>query len=206
MRDDAVSLTEYWGVMRTLCHDTTRCLEGLNEAEEEEDEEAIVYWSRAFARAVFDALDGVTYRMTFHAHAARQRRDVVFSLEELERLENVYDFDEEAEPSAAFSTSAMLDDIKFAFNAFARVHYADYVLPTGEPGWASMREAARVRQTLRFPRAPDELIVHPENVESLTEAFVWFVQRATELVEVCDKRIREVFDEWEASEDGGAVM
>jgi hypothetical protein len=35
---------------------------------------------------------------------------------------------------------------------------------------------------------------------------VWFVQRATELVEVCNKRIREVFDEWDASEDGGAIM
>jgi hypothetical protein len=207
MRDDIVSLTEYWGIVKALSRDVQRCLDGLTKAGEARDEEAVNFWTRTFARAVFDAFDGVTYRMTFHAHAARMRREVVFSREEMKRLETAFDFDDDAEPAAVFSPSAMLDDLKFAFNAFARVHYADYVLPTGDPEWGSLREAARIRRTLRFPRSPSELMVFAENIETLTEAFLWLVQRAADLVEVCEKRIGEVFDEWEAADEGDeAVM
>jgi hypothetical protein len=81
------------------------------------------------------------------------------------------------------------------------------VLPTGDPEWGDMKEAGHIRRMLRFPRSPQELVVHPENVETLTDAFLWFVQRAADLVEVCEKSILETFDEWEKEdEQNDAVM
>jgi len=206
MIDDKVSLKDFWGVVTRLKNEAARCLKGWEETPQEE-EEARSFWRRMYAHAIFSFFDGVTYRMTFHAHAARFRRDVVFSLDELTRLENAYDFDEDAEPVAAFSKTRMLDDTRFAFNVFARVHYSDYVLPTADPDWVSLREVAHIRNVLQYPREPAEIEVYEENVESLLEGMRWYVERLAELLRDCLTQFELKVAEWdEEEEEGGAIM
>src|SRR2546423_886508 len=201
MIDSTVSLEEFWNVVTRLNGDVSRCMAALEETPEE-DEEGRAFWRRMYARAVFAVIDGATYRMTFHAHAARERRDVTFSLDELSRLEKAYDFDEDQEEFVStFSKSQMLDDIKFAFNAFARVHYSDYVLPINDPDWVLIKEIARMRDALRYPRAPEETEVYEENIDTLAEGLLWFVERMVELIEDSRDRFKEKVAEWESGED-----
>ena len=201
MIDNTVSLEEFWNVFMNLNGDASRCMAALEETPEE-DEEGRAFWRRMYARAVFAVIDGATYRMTFHAHAARARRDVTFSLDELTRLEKAYDFDEDQEEFVStFSKSQMLDDIKFAFNAFARVHYSDYVLPINDPGWILIKEIARMRDALRYPRAPEETQVYEENIDTLVQGLLWFVERMVELIEDSRDRFVEKVAEWESGED-----
>ncbi len=205
MIDSKVSLNDLWGVITRLKDDTSRCLTAL-EATPEDDGPQRSFWRRMYALAIFAFFDGVTYRMAFHAHAARFRRDVAFSPEEMARLESAYDFDEDAdEPVSTFSQSRMIDDVRFAFNAFARVHYSDYVLPLAAPEWALLREVARIRTNLQHPREPRVLEVYEENVEEMLEALRWFVERAVDLLEDCLTRSEAKVDEWD-EEEGGAVM
>ncbi|MFL6257810.1 MAG: hypothetical protein ACJ74T_22615, partial [Pyrinomonadaceae bacterium] len=123
MRNDAISLKEFWGIITRLKEDASVCLKSLEETPKD-DEINRSFWRRMYALAVFSFFDGVTYRMTFHAYAARERRDVIFLFDELARLEKMYDFDEDAEPAPTFGHARMIDNIRFAFNAFARVHYS----------------------------------------------------------------------------------
>ncbi|HEX7314930.1 MAG TPA: hypothetical protein VF297_13465 [Pyrinomonadaceae bacterium] len=204
MRNDAISLKEFWGIIVRLKEDTTVCLRILEETPED-DEANRSFWRRMYALAVFSFLDGVTYRMTFHAYAARERRDVVFMFDELTRLEKMYDFDEDAEPVSACSHAPMLDNIRFAFNAFARVHYSDYVLPTADPDWAFLREVVRIRARLEHPRAPEELEVYEETVEELLQGLRWYVDRVAELLEDCLTRFEAKVIEW-GNEENEVIM
>src|SRR3989440_13046703 len=100
MYDNTVSLEEFWNVVTRLNGDVSRCMAAL-EGTPEEDEEGRAFWRRMYARAVFAVIDGATYRMTFHAHAARARRAVTFWLDELSRLEQAYYLEEHQEEHVA---------------------------------------------------------------------------------------------------------
>jgi hypothetical protein len=182
MIDNTVSLEEFWGVVTRLNDYVKTCMASLQETPEENEKQK-KFWRRMYALAVFSMIDGIVYRMIFHAHAARERPGVAFSLDELQRLEKSYDFDEDEEPVAVFSRTKMLDDIKFAFNAFARVHYCEYVLPTGDPDWHLIKGIARLREALQHPRNAEELEVYDENVDTLVHGLLWFVERLVDLLE-----------------------
>lgn len=206
MKDNLIPLTELWGVLVRLKDDAARCMKALDETPEQ-DEQGRSFWRRMYALAIFAFFDGVTYRLTFHAYAARDRRDVTFSLEELNRLEGMYDFDEDAEPVSTFSKTRMLDDIRFAFNAFARVHYSDYVLPTADREWVLLlRQIARIRLALQHPREASELEVYEENVDDLLEGLRWYVERIAELLESCTAHFEAKAASWDAEEQDDVVM
>jgi hypothetical protein len=170
-----------------------------------EDEEASSFWRRMYALSVFALFDGVIYRMTLYAYAARHRRDVAFSLSELSRLEKAFDFDRDEELVSSFSKTQMLDDIRFAFNVFARVHYSDYVLPTHEPGWMDVEEILRIREVLQYPKEAQQLEVDHGKVTSLVEGLRWFVERMVDLIESSEKHTLDRFAAWEDEEEGSIM-
>ncbi len=200
MYDNAISLEEFWGVVRLLTDDAKRCLLELVEVPED-DREMRSFWRRMYARAVFAAIDGATYRMMFQAYAARARPDVIFSIDELMRLEKYYDFDEDQEAVATFSKIRMVEDIRFAFNVFARVHYSDYILPVHAPDWILIKEAARIKEGLQYPREAGELEVYEENLDTLMESLGWFVERMVEMLESCKRHTEERGASLESDED-----
>ena len=192
MKDNSISLGEFWELVKRLNGDVKRCMLALEDTPED-DEEGKSFWRRMYARAVFALIDGATYRMMFHAYAARERPDVVFSLDELTRLEKYYDFDEDQEAVTTLSKTEMLESIKFAFNVFARVHYSDYIFPAHDRAWILMKQIARIREALQYPREAQEVEVYEENIDDLVQGLLWFVEQMVELLENCreqtDKRI-----------------
>jgi hypothetical protein len=201
MKDNAISLDGFWGVVTRLNNDVKRCMSALVELAEADDEEEKAFWRRMYAHAVFAMIDGATYCMTFHAYAARGRPDVVFSRDELTRLEKSYDFDEDQEAVTTFSKTLMLENIRFAFNVFARVHYSDYILPIQDPDWILIKEIAHIKESLQYPREPLEVEVYEEYIDDLVEGLLWLVQRMVELLADCQKHLQEKIAEWESGED-----
>ena len=204
MKDNTISLGDFWTLVIRLNQDAKRCLQELDESPED-DEEGKSFWRRMYARAVFALIDGATYRMMFHAYAASARPGVCFSPEELKRLEQAYDFDEGREPVAAVSKAQMLENIRFAFEAFARVHSAAYLLPIHDQNWALINEIAVIRQNLQYCREPQDMEVCDENLEVLLCGLQWFLQCMVELLESSVDSMEEGASEWEL-EDHEVLM
>jgi hypothetical protein len=200
MNNKAVSLVQFWEVVSLLNSDAQRCMERLDETPKE-DQEGRAFWRRMYARAVFALVDGATYRMMYHAYVARDRRDVTFSLDELTRLEKYYDFDQDQEASVTFSQNKMLETIRFAFNAFARVHYSDYILPLHDPNWILLQGVARIKEGLQYPKDARELEVSGENIEVLAAGLLWFVNQMLDLLEKCQKDAEAKLAQYESGED-----
>jgi hypothetical protein len=205
MSNRTASLEQSWKLIKHLNSDAKRCIRALQEARADDDEERS-FWRRMYARAVFAIFDGTVYHLMSHAYVARHRRDVTFSLDELLRLEKSYDFDEDQEPSVTFSKAQMLEDIRFAFNAFARVHYSDYILPTHAREWALIKEIARIREVLQFPREKQSVEVYDGDLDALVEGLLWFVERMVELMESSQEHAMMKFAAWESDQDENEII
>ena len=184
MKNNAIDLEGFWTLVKRLNEDAKRCFTAL-EATPESNEDEKSFWRRMYARSVFALIEAATYRMTYHAYAASGRPGVSFSAEELTRLETAYDFDRDREPVTSFGKTQTLDNIQFAFDAFARVHDCAYVLPIHDTEWVLINEIARIRETLQFCRDPDEIEVSGENIEVLLYGLQWFIERMVDLLESC---------------------
>jgi hypothetical protein len=184
MSDTNISLEEFWKLVTRLTADGKTCLTMLDETAED-DAEGKSVWRRMYARAVFALIDGAIYGMMFQAFAARNRPDVTFSLDEITRLEAAYDFDEDREPVAVFCKTQTLSDIRFAFNAVARVHYSDYILPIHESGWLLIKETMHIRSTLQYARELSELEVYEENIDTLIEGLAWLLACIVDCFQSC---------------------
>jgi hypothetical protein len=189
--NDNAKAEPLWMVVEALSRDASLCM-GMLEALAEDDEKERVFWRRMYARTVFAVFDGVVYGMIYHAFVTRNRPNAEFSPEELIRLEGAYDFDEDSEAIATFSKEQMLDDIRFAFNVFARVHSSYYRLPTHEREWIHIKEIARIRHALRFPREATDVEVYEENIDDLVAGFLWFIGRARDLFQSCAEALEEL--------------
>jgi hypothetical protein len=184
MNDNAKLTEPFWNVVEQLSRDAAFCV-GMLEELPEGDEKERMFWRRMYARTVFEAIDGTVYGMIYHAYVTRNRPNAEFTPEELFRLEGAFDFDEDAEAVAPFSKEQMLDDIRFAFVVFARVHSSYYHLPTHEPEWVHLKEIAHLRHVLRFPKEVLSLELYEENIDTLVAGFLWFLSRAQDLFKSC---------------------
>jgi hypothetical protein len=206
MAEPPYSIDEFWNIVGALAADMQRsasALEAVASDEELEDRgKWFWFWRRMCALNVFEMIEGTIYHMTYIAYVARYSRDVVFSLDELEVLENAYDFDEEGDVEPGLTLEPMLERIKFAFNAFARVHYSDYILPISDEGWAQMKEVFAIKETISHPQTTAELEVFDDNVTDLLQATAWFMQCLVALIESCRDSAGARVASWEDEKDG----
>lgn len=206
MAEPPYSIDEFWNIVGALAADMQRCataLEALASDEEMEDRgKWFWFWRRMCALSVFEMIEGTTYHMMYIAYVARDSREVVFSLDELEILENAYDFGEDGEIEPGLTMPQMLERIKFAFNAFARVHYSDYVLPISEEGWSQMKEVFLIKQTISHPQLTSELEVVDDNITDLLQATAWFMNCSVALMKSCVDSAGARVASWEEDKDG----
>jgi hypothetical protein len=201
MAEPPYSLDEFWNIVATLGNDLRRCASALEDAIREEDVKALLFWRRMCAHTVCAAIEGATYHMAYIAYVARGSRDVVFSLDELGVLEKAYDFDADNEIEAGLTEEQMLERIKFAFNAFARVHYSDYVLPLNDPEWPQLKEIFSIKKRLTHPQTTAELGISDNNVTDLLEGAAWFMKCMVALLESSRECLEERVASWEGDKD-----
>lgn len=206
MAEAAYSVEEFWNIVGALAADLQKCASALEALANDENAEnrgkLFWFWRRMCALSVFAAIEGSTYHMMFIAYVARNSRDVVFSLEEMKALENAYDFDEDREIEPGLTQKQMLERIKFAFNAFARVHYSDYVLPVNDDGWLQLKEIFLIKKNISCPQATRELEVVDDNVTDLLEGTAWFMKCMVTLIESCRDSAAERVAAWDDEPDG----
>ncbi|HEX7996863.1 MAG TPA: hypothetical protein VF528_00500 [Pyrinomonadaceae bacterium] len=205
MAEPPYSIEEFWDIVSALAADMQKCAaahEAVVKAEEEESQgEWLGFWRRMCALTVFALIEGATYHLTYIAYVARNSREVVFSLRELETLEKAYDFDDEQEVEPGLTQEQMLERIKFAFNAFARVHYSDYILPTQDAEWLQLKETFSIKAAISSPQLVRELEVSDDDVTDLLQATAWFVQCLVALTESCRDAAGAKVASWEAEKD-----
>lgn len=185
------SIEEFWKVVAALANDLRRCTSALESASKGEDAKAVHSWRRLCAHVIYASLESATYHMLYTAYVERNSRDTVFSTDEIERLESVYNFGENSQPDVVLTAEQRLDRIKFAFDAFARVHCCDYSLPKDDPNWLAVKDIFLIESRLMHPQASMELNISDDNVTNLLEATAWIMKQMVSLLESSEKSMEE---------------
>jgi hypothetical protein len=217
MAEIPYSLEEFWDIVRALADDVRNCSGALEMLDRQgpEDQSTGPFWRKTCAYCIFALIEGATYHLLYIAYVARHTRGVVFTLEELEALENAYDFDEEKriEPGIehkdiepGLTPTQMIGRIKFAFNAFARVHGSDYIMPNDGNGWAGIRLALQVKSEISRPRFVSELEVSDDTVTSMLLGTPWFMQCLTALLQDCRDCAERRLAAWDAEDNNEPIM
>ncbi len=185
------SLEEFWKIVAALANDLRRCTSALETASKTEDAKAVQSWRRLCAHVIFASLESAAYHMLYTAYVERNARDVVFSTDEVERLERAYDFGENNQPESNLTPEQRLDRIKFAFDAFARVHCCDYLLPADDSAWLSVKDIFIVEKRLTHPQASAELNISDDNVTNSLEGTAWIMKQMVSLLESSEKSMED---------------
>jgi hypothetical protein len=185
------SVEEFWKIVAALANDLRRCTSALEIASKEDDAKAVQSWRRICAHVVFASLESAAYHMLSVAYVARNSADVFFSPDELERLETAYGFDADNESKAGLSPEQRLDRIKFAFNAFARVHCSDYLLEQSDPAWLPVKEIFLIEKRLTQPQTGAEMSISDDSVTNFLEGTAWIMKQMVSLLESSEKSIED---------------
>lgn len=185
------SVEEFWKIVAALANDLRRCTSALEVASKEDDVKAIQSWRRMCAHVVFASLEGAAYHMLHVAHVARDAPDVYFSQDELARLEEAYDFDADNESKTDPTPEQRLGRIKFAFNAFARVHCSDYLLDASDPSWLPVKEIFLIEKRLTHPQTGAEMNISDESVTNFLEGTAWIMKQMVSLLESSEKSMED---------------
>ena len=170
MADDV--LKDWKKTTKTLFADVCR-------AAEEVDRCGDGYTRRNYVRSVFAAIEGITHgmkRVTLQVWKLRQSR---LDSDELGKLMEVK-FDSQGRSRKRFLPFG--DNIKFTFEAFAKVHgVAESVNYTGK-GWAALLSAAEIRHRLMHPKSADDLEISDAEMVSVRTAAAWYFPVRNQLV------------------------
>lgn len=181
------SLEQFWKIVAALANDLRRCTSALESAAKGEDAKAVQSWRRLCAHVIFASLESSTYHMIYTAYIERSGRDVVFSPDEMQRLESFYDFNDDNRIEVERTPEQRLERIKFAFDAFARVHCCDYLLPADDPDWLAVKDIFSIEKRLTHPQTSADLDISDDSVTNLLEGTAWIMKQMVSLLESSEK-------------------
>lgn len=134
---------------------------------------------RQFARTIFAAMEGGIY--VFKQLALLEVRELELSLsagEELFLDEVEYKLNEHGELKSHRAKIRFIQNLKFAFRTFAKIHGLHLTLQTDGDGWCALMESIKVRDRLTHPKQIDDLTVTDREFERLEKAYNWFASTA----------------------------
>jgi hypothetical protein len=134
------------------------------------------FWRRAFVRASFSLVEGVTYGLKQVALKSQESGGVVYSDEELSMLkEKSYDLNDKGDAYSQTKYIHITRNIKFAFKAFARAFGEEYELKVDDSGWNYFKEALEIRNRLTHPKTSADLDVSLKELRKMLLANAWFI-------------------------------
>lgn len=128
---------------------------------------------RAYIRAVFALVEGLTYGMK--QVALKQKHLPWTSAENAILADEAYRLNEKGDAERVNASLTLLPNIKFAFKALTRSYEARFNLSISGRGWPSLQRALVVRNRLMHPKSSGDLSVTKEEVKDVAVAFNWFV-------------------------------
>lgn len=150
---------------------------------------------RAYVRAVFAFIEGVTHRMKLLAFEEKDKPNVNFSAAELAfLLEEDFDLTDKGEVISMSARISLTKNIRFAFKAIARAYSINYDLKVDDHGWDALRKAAKVRDKLMHPKTPEDLIISIDDIDLIIKGSTWFVKNFQECFTLVRDALQEELD------------
>jgi hypothetical protein len=172
-------------VLAAVSFDITFASQHINEKAAEDDSED-QFWRRTLVRALFAAVEAVSYSLKRFALAASEVPGVNFSAADLAALrEEAYDLEESGKPKTSKAKLRTLPNLLYAFQAFTRAQFIEYNLDTKGQDWEAMRATIKIRDRLTHPKGSGSLIVTNKDLDLVIQAAHWFPAAFSDMITKC---------------------
>lgn len=177
---------EMIGIAQTLAEDETLFTPPSSEPN-------IQPWRRAYIRALFAYIEGITYRMKAQAFSAYTAGGAQYTREELAIiLEESYSLNDKGEVVTRSIFNSTHKNVRFAFNMYARAWGVIFILDCSDHKWASFKKAIGIRNRVTHPKTLADLNVSDEDMQILREGAYWYSRNSLELLlDIRDKLIKD---------------
>jgi hypothetical protein len=152
------------------------------------DEDMILFWRRAYIRAVYALVEGVVYSMKQYAIAVDQMDGKIFSPAEIALLtEKTYDLSDKGEVVTGKAKISVNKSIKHAFRAVTHANQIEFRLGVGDVGWDYFQKGIEIRDRITHPKKTEDLHVSKDEEGIVFKASIWFINNFNE----CLNKIKE---------------
>ena len=152
--------------------------------EETDKREAVIqFWRRLAVRVALSIIESLCFRMkiTILSHNELFGKKLSPRIETPLR-EETYALDEKGETMSRNAYYEPKRNLRFVFKEFAKVFNPDFRLKVDDKGWASYREALKIRNRITHPKNLWDLNCSEEEYKMVTEAYNWFERSITQLL------------------------
>jgi hypothetical protein len=161
----SAAFREFLAMFTLLLEESNRCYAQLTFTDDQ-------FWGRAFVRATFAYIEGVTFALKQTALLAPEG---VFSPGELALLREVsFELGPSGEVKDRTAKLQTMPNIRLAFAAFSRSNEIDYQLPVDDHRWAALKDAISIRHRITHPKSSTSLGISKAEVQTVYAAGEWF--------------------------------
>lgn len=159
-------------LFRSLANDVIIAEGELEKDEFDENERQ--FRRRSYIRTVFALVEGVTFVMKQFALSVHEGGTIIFSPAELALLrEEQYDL-EKGRPRTQQKHLRVADNLRFAFDVFARAFQTTYTLDVNIHQWSWFLDSVKLRNRIMHPKALKDLIISDEEMMQIQEVAAWY--------------------------------
>ena len=150
------------------------------------------FYRRAFVRALFAFIEADVWgRKTISLYLNEKSDSKILSVEEASIAgESMAVLNEDGSVRTTEPRLHFLANLRFSFRAFARTfHIEDFGLSVDDGGWASLRNAVKVRDRLMHPKGAKDFMVSEAEIEVCRDALIWYDKEASRLNRLVAERL-----------------
>jgi len=153
------------------------------EEENDKGEADIQFWRRLAVRVGLSIIESICFRMkiTILSHNELFGGKLSPRIQTPLREER-YELDEKGEIMSRNAYYEPKRNLRFVFTEFAKVFNSDFRLKVDDKGWASYREALKIRNRITHPKYLSDLNCSEEEYQTVNEAYNWFQHSLTQLL------------------------
>jgi len=131
---------------------------------------------RNYVRAVFAMVDGFLSALKAHTIEEWEAGRFTPTRPEIALLfEEAYYVDDHGRADARPAFLPMKNNVRFAFDVFARAHGVGDRPDYTHPGWPAFQTATEVRNRITHPKAAADLEISDPDLKAIEDAFSWFL-------------------------------
>lgn len=167
--------TEVSGIIHSLSEDLKLC-------SEEADKTKSQFWRRAYARALFAYIEGLTYLKKLQAYYAHKTGKAEYTKAELAViLEETYELNSKGEATERTTFNNIDKNIRFAFQVYAQIYGLDFQLDCSDHRWDAFKKAVKIRNRVTHPKRLSDLTITDADMQTLDDALVWYAKNDIQL-------------------------
>lgn len=173
------AVADFVNVSDALHRDVVMCVDELKKNTSQ-------FWRRAYARALFAAVEGIIFQMRVVSLRIATLKSLGLEPGEIALLkEEAYELDSKgrARTKAYFANTEK--SYRFAVLSFAKVHCSDFEPDYGGQGWENFKRAIEIRNRITHPKEPSGIDVSDAELAILFQAGSWFLATNTALLATC---------------------